>query len=396
MAPVTRTRKALAAVAAVIVALAAYALLKPARNTTTPAYATAAATVADIEQTVLATAKLEPKALVSVGAQVSGQIKTLAVTVGQTVKAGQLVAEIDAQPQQNEVTRAGLGIENLKAQRNAQTAANRQAKLALDRQQKMLDAGLTAHADFDAAQAAYDTSTAQLAALDAQIRSQQAQLDIARINLGYTRIVAPMDGVVVAVVTKQGQTVNANQAAPTIVMLAKLDVMTIKAQVSEADVVSVKPGQTVYFTTLGNPDRRYYAKVRQIEPAPESIVSDNSTTASSSSSSSTAIYYNALFDIPNTDGTLYPSMTAQVYIVIAEAKQALSIPASALGEKDADGRYTVQVVGKDRKAQPRKVRIGINTRVTCQVLEGLKAGEAVVIGDAGDVKPSDDRGPMMF
>ncbi|MFO1400976.1 MAG: efflux RND transporter periplasmic adaptor subunit [Steroidobacteraceae bacterium] len=392
----TRSRKVLVAAAAVIVALAAYALLRPARKTATPAYATAVATVGDIEQTVLATAKLEPKALVSVGAQVSGQIKTLAVAVGQGVKAGQLVAEIDAQPQRNEVTRAGLGIENLKAQRNAQLAANRQAQLALERQQKMLAAGLAARADFDAAQAAYDTSTAQLAALDAQIRSQQAQLDIARINLGYTRIVAPMDGVVVAVVTKQGQTVNANQAAPTIVMLAKLDVMTIKAQVSEADVVSVKPGQTVYFTTLGNPDRRYYAKVRQIEPAPESIVNENSTTASSGSSSSTAIYYNALFDIPNTDGTLYPSMTAQVYIVIAEAKQVLTIPATALGGKDADGRYTVQVLGKDRKPQPRKVRIGINTRVTCQVLDGLRAGDAVVIGDAGDVKQDGDRGPMFF
>lgn len=139
-----------------------------------------------------------------------------------------------------------------------------------------------------------------------------------------------MDGTVVAIVTEEGQTVNANQTAPTIVKLAKLDTMTIKAQISEADVMKVEKGQTVYFTTLGNSDKKHYAQLRQVEPAPNSI---NTETTNTSSSSSTAVYYNALFDVPNEDGKLRIDMTAQVYIVLAEAKNVLTIPAAAIQTK---------------------------------------------------------------
>ena len=393
MPPTWRHKRAIFAVVSIAGVIAAIGFFRPAGHADS---LTVPVKRADIEQSVLCTGTLQASKLVSVGAQVSGQLKHLAVKLGERVTAGQLLAEIDPVLQQNDLRDAEGSLEVAEANLRAKSVQLAQNRLELQRQQTMFAADASSKAEFDTAKAAVDTTEAEQAALAAQARKAASQLEKARANLGYTRIVAPMDGVVVAVVTKQGQTVNANQAAPTIVMLAKLDVMTIKAQVSEADVVSVKPGQTVYFTTLGNPDRRYYAKVRQIEPAPESIVNENSTTASYGSSSSTAIYYNALFDIPNTDGTLYPSMTAQVYIVIAEAKQVLTIPATALGGKDADGRYTVQVLGKDRKPQPRKVRIGINTRVTCQVLDGLRAGDAVVIGDAGDVKQDGDRGPMFF
>jgi macrolide-specific efflux system membrane fusion protein len=173
--------------------------------------------------------------------------------------------------------------------------------------------------------------------------------------------------------------------------------MTVSAQISEADVIKVHPGQTAYFTILGNPDKRYYGKLRTIEPAPESLQTETSPTASSSSSSNStqAIYYNGQFEVPNTTGELRISMTAQVYIVLGEAKNTLLIPSAALGSKAADGTYTVQVVGKDRRPVTRKVRIGLNNNATAQVLSGLEAGENVVVGE-GSATPNPEqnfRGP---
>src|SRR5690606_16431801 len=170
-------------------------------------------------------------------------------------------------------------------------------------------------------------------------------------DLGYTQIVAPMDGTIVAIVTEEGQTVNANQSAPTIVKLAKLDYMTIKAEISEADVMKVEKGQTVYFTTLGNSDKKHYAKLRQVEPAPNSI--NTETNNSSTSSSSTAVYYNALFDVPNEDGKLRIDMTAQVYIVLNEAKNALTVPAAALqGSNRTQGKPGERNTNRAKEQKP--------------------------------------------
>lgn len=204
-----------------------------------------------------------------------------------------------------------------------------------------------------------------------------------------------MDGVVVSVVTKQGQTVNANQSAPTIVILAKLDVMTVKAEVSEADVIDVKPDLPVYFTILGDPDKRYEAKLRLIEPAPESIVNevDSSSTTSSSSTTDSAIYYNALFEVPNEDGRLRALMTAKVSIVLAKRANALMIPSTALGAKGKDGTYSVRVKGEDGKIAARKVRIGIDNNISAEVLSGLKEGESVVVGEASTAAKT-NQGPM--
>ena len=256
----------------------------------------------------------------------------------------------------------------------------------------------TSHADYEAAEADLKNARAAVAAVDAQIQQARVSVSNAEVNLGYTQVSAPMDGVVVAVVTKQGQTVNANQSAPTIVILAKLDVMTIKAEVSEADVIKVDPGMPVYFTILGDPDTRYTATLRQVEPAPESIVNEVSTTASSSSStSSTAIYYNALFEVPNAKGKLRALMTAQVSIVLARRQNALQIPSSALGEKGKDGLYAVRVMDGDGRVAVRKVRIGLNNNAVAEVLSGLKQSEKVVIGEAStrtDDSSSNNRRPM--
>ena len=191
---------------------------------------------------------------------------------------------------------------------------------------------------------------ANIDALKAQILQAQVTVDTAKVNMGYTRITAPIDGQVVAIVTQQGQTVNANQSTPTIIKLAQTETMTVKTQISEADVTRVKMGQKVYFTILGEPNKRYTATLRSIEPAPDSILTET-TSSTSTTAASTAIYYNGLFDAPNEDGKLRISMTAQVQIVRADAPGALTIPATALGPRGKDGSYIVRVVGADGQAK---------------------------------------------
>jgi len=212
-------------------------------------------------------------------------------------------------------------------------------------------------------------------------------------------ITAPMDGKVVSIVTKEGQTVNSAQLAPTIIILAELKTMTVKALVSEADVIRVKPQQPAYFTILGDPDHRYNGNLRSVEPAPDSISSDGSD-KNKNNATAAPVYYNALFDVPNPDNLLRISMTAQVSIVLNEAKGALMIPSTALGERGKDGRYLVKVLQtKDGKhtVDSRQVRIGINN-IQAQVLDGLKAGEKVIVGDSGDSgsKPAEEPATMIM
>jgi macrolide-specific efflux system membrane fusion protein len=337
----------------------------------------------DLEDTVLATGVIRPVKQVSVGAQVSGQNKTLYVVLGDVVKQGQLIAEIAATPQNNALRNAEAALQNYTAQRQAKQAALEQALLALKRQQELMSQDATSKQNLEAAQASVNTLQADGKALDAQIQQQRISTDTARVNLGYTRILAPMDGVVSAVVSEEGRTVNANQSAPTIIKVASLSTVTIKAQISEADVVRVKAGMPVYFTILGEPRKRYEAKLRTIEPTPESEQTDATTTTSSTTTA--AVYYNGLFEVPNPEGKLKVSMTAQVSVVLGNAKDALLIPSSALGKRNKSGTYTARVlegVGEQAKVVNREVKIGLNNRVQAQVLSGLKEGEKVVVGEA--------------
>lgn len=350
-----------------------------------PTFATAEVTRADLEDSVLASGTIDAVERVSVGAQASGQLKSLKVALGDRVTKGQLVAEIDDMTQQNELRNAQAALQTRRAERAAKVATLKQAELAFRRQRQMLAQEASSREAFETAEATLAVTKAEIASLDAQIAQAEIQVDTAKVNLGYTRIMSPMDGVVVAVVTKEGQTVNSMQSAPTIIKVAQVDTMTIKAQISEADVTRVRPGLPVYFTILGEPDERYHATLRAVEPAPDSIQKDEATsslTSSSSSSTSAAVYYNGLFDVANPDEKLRISMTAQVFIILGQAKDAVVIPSSALGKRIADGRYTVRVVGADDKPQDREIKVGMNNNVSAQVLEGLTVGEKVVSADS--------------
>lgn len=279
---------ALAAVAGLVL----YTVQAPAEA---PKYQTAPVERSDIENTVLATGLLEGVKQVDVGAQVSGQLKSLKVKVGDKVKKGQWLAEIDPLVLQNTLRQAQVDEENLQAQKRATQAQLKQTKAIYQRYQNLQEDASISRQDFETAQSDYEVQQANLLSLDAQIKSAHIQIDTAKVNLAYTRIVAPIDGDVVGIVTQEGQTVIANQLAPVLLKLADLDTMTIKAQVSEADVIHIAPGQEVYFTILGE-DKRYYGKLRGTEPAPQNFLE---TPPAGTPKQNTAVFYNALFEVPN-------------------------------------------------------------------------------------------------
>ncbi len=355
---------------------------------------TAKTRLGDVEDVVLANGVLRPNKLVNVGAQVSGQVKALHVRLGETVKRGQLIAEIDPTPQQNSLRDERASIAVMQAQRAARIAALEQAKANLARQQTMMREDATSRQELQAARAQFTSARSELAVLEAQLRQAGIKLETAHVNLGYTRIVAPMDGVVVAIVTEAGQTLNSVQSAPTVVKLASLDPMLVEAQISEADVPRVKPGMPAWFTLLGDPDRRYATTLKSIDPGPTDLAKDTS----GASGTSSAIYYNALLEVPNADGNLRISMTAKVNIVARKASDVLLVPAAALGARKPDGRYPVRVVVALRdggqRVETRDVRIGLNNRIDAEVVSGLKAGEEVVVGEDTSAMPLEMDAPV--
>ena len=374
-----------------------------------------------VEDAVTATGTLQPRDYVDVGTQVSGQLKKLHVEIGSTVQAGQLLAEVDPTVYLSRVDADRAQLLNLRAQ-----LADREAQLVLAEQQFRRQTNLmreqagTAEA-LQTAEAAFASAKAQLDVLKAQIQQAGSTLRGDEANLSYTKIYAPMSGTVVAQSAKQGQTLNANQQAPNVLRIADLSTMTIQSQVSEADVSRLNVGMDVYFTTLGNPNKRWQAKLRQINPTPETV--------------NNVVLYNALFDVANPDGALMTQMTAQIFFVIAQAKDVITVPLSALrpaagpdgmkgvrrGQGATDtkgtagastasandkagsprgnassarndgagvdprarfraGQARVRVVKPDGTVEVRDVKVGVMNRVAAEIVAGLDAGEQVVTG----------------
>lgn len=334
---------------------------------------TALVRLGTVEETVLASGTMEAKQLVSVGARVSGQIETLAVALGDEVKKGDLIAKIDSQDQQNAVLTAKANLANIKAQIAAKNASLVKAKWTLDRQKNLTTSDYASKEDLEAAQAEVDVYKAELNALAAQQDSVEVTVSTAQIALERTNIVAPISGTVVAIVNDEGQTVNASQSAPTIVKLADLDSMVVKAEISEADVVHVKPEQQVFFTILGEPEHKFSATVRAVEPAPSAIETSDTI------STDVAIYYNGLLEVDNPDHLLRIGMTTEVSIILDKAENVLTVPSSAL-TKDADG-YTVKLYNAaDGTTTTVPVKVGLNNKVRAEIISGLSEGEEVVTG----------------
>jgi macrolide-specific efflux system membrane fusion protein len=245
----------------------------------------------------------------------------------------------------------------------------------------------------ETAEAAFNTLQAEVEALDAQISQASVEVENAEVNLGYTKVRAPMDGTVVAVVTKAGQTLNAVQAAPTIVVLAQLDMMRVKVQISETDIGRVRPDQDVRFTIMGNPNDPVSARLEQIEPAPTTIATDSGSGTGTSATpiqGSQAVYYNGLFSTPNPDGRLRPMMTASVRIVVGKAEKVPLVPWPALTARDAQGRYRVRLRLPSGDTVERLVVAGLTDKINAQVIDGLSIGDEVIIPADGEVSTDSD------
>lgn len=397
-----KSRLFLSLVVLVVLSSGGYFIWKRYFTVEAPRYITAPVTTGTVSETVLATGILKPVKLVAVGAQVSGRITALHVKSGDEVKQGDLIAEIDSVSQENDLRKAKAALANVEAQLAEKQANLAQANSVLARQQSVYESRAGALADLETAQSTVKATEAQIAALKAQIVEAQVAVSTADANLGYTRITAPMAGTVLAVVNQEGRTVNANQSVPTIVILGQLDTMTVRAEISEADIVRVKAGQKVRFNIVGDPGRQYDAVLSSIEPAPESITSDSAvttstTSSSSSSAASSAVYYIGTFNIDNKDRRFRTYMTAEVRIILGEAKDALTVPSAAL-MAGKDGTY-VRVLYADGTTARRKVDVGLNNKTNAEIRSGLETGEHVVVGEGSADRQSSSslrRRPAVF
>ncbi|MDO4896124.1 MAG: efflux RND transporter periplasmic adaptor subunit [Moraxella sp.] len=388
-----------------------YAYFKP--KPALPSYLTADVVMGDIESTVMASGKVKPIKSVDVGAQVSGRIIKLYVDVGDEVKKGDLIAQINQVEQKNTVSNAQASLNQAQAnlaQAKASLASSqgtiasgeatlkarlaelKKAEQALARMTPLVKIDAVSRQDYDDAKIAVDVARANVdvartsidnakndvANAKANIQSQKAainkaqnELSTAQENLSHTVITAPMDGTVVSVSQKEGTTVNAMQSAPTIVTLADLSRVRINAQISEADVVGVKAGMPARFNIIGNTEQQYNTTLTGVEPAPENI--------STTSSTDSAVYYIGYLDVDNAERKFRIDMTAQVNIITDSVKNVLTIPSSALTSDK--GKYSVRVVGADGMAKPVDVTVGLNNRVNAEITSGLKQGDKVVISE---------------
>lgn len=350
----------------------------------------------DIEASVSAIGTLQPVRSVDVGAQVSGQITHIHVQPGATVKKGQLLAEIDASVLAATVEAGQAQIASLRAQLDDARAQLELAQFQHVRQQQMDQEEATRAEDVQTAAATRKSAIARVAQYEAQIRQTVATLRADEARLGYTRIYAPIAGVVTAVDVKEGQTLNATYQTPTVLRIADLSRMTVWTDVSEADIGQVRAGLPAYFSTLGAERRRWNGTVRQVLPAPPvpaETVKASSTAAPAAGTK--AVQYTVLFDVDNPDAVLMPQMTAQVTFVVAAVKNVLVAPLEAFSAaEDGSDTYQARVLtGKpgSQFAETRRVKLGQRDRLQAEVLDGLKQGDDIVTGRTGN-----DNGPRRF
>ena len=287
-------------------------------NAPLPNYQTLVVRKGDLQQSVLATGKLDALRKVDVGAQVSGQLKTLHVNIGDKVKKDQLLGVIDPEQAQNQIKEVEATLMELRAQLNQARAESKLAQVTLARQQQLAQRQLVSRQDLDTAATDLAVKQAQIGTIEAQIKRNQATLDTAKTNLDYTRILAPMAGEVTQITTLQGQTVIA-------------------------------------------------AQLKDILPTPEKV--------------NDAIFYYARFEVPNPQGILRLDMTAQVHIQLAEVKNVITIPLSALGDAVGDNRYHVRLL-RTGEVKEREVIIGARNDTDVAVVQGLEEGDEVIVGES--------------
>jgi len=296
--------------------------------------------------------RLRTGAEVRVGAQVSGIVRRLFVTVGSRVAQGQVIAKIDSRP-----------IEVKVQQARAQLAQARvtQAKATLDehRSRQLFDAGIISKQQFDDAGAA-------LAAANAGVETAESGVEQASVDLRYVEIRAPIPGTVASVSTQQGETVAASFATPTFVTIIQKEALEVVAMVDEADIGNVRPGEAATFTTETWPDHAFAGTVERIAPA-STIISG-------------VVNYEVAISIRRDVAMLKPDMTSNVNIVTAE-RRVLEVPADCV-HRDGDGSY-VTVRSASGSPVQRSVEVGNKSGGEVEIVRGIDAGTSVLEAENG-------------
>ena len=342
-----------------------------------PFYEATQVTRGDLVQYVTASGSLEAVVSVDVGSQISGRISILNADYNSAVKKGDLVAEIDPAPYQAQVHQAEGDLESAQAGKEL-------ARLTMERKKALV-------AQHAGPQSDLDKAVADLAQAAATVTIKEAVLENEKVNLGYCKITAPVDGIVIARKVDIGQTVAAAMTTPILFTIAQdITKMHIETSVSEADIGQVKPGQTADFEVDAYPDEVFHGRVAQVRK--DAMVTNNVVT------------YTVVVDVDNPEQKLFPGMTADVSILVARRNHALMVsnaalrfipPQEASYEKAASSpasllsrsqRTVYLPSGNGQTLKVAIVRAGITDGANSEVLEGLKEGDCVVTATSAGLR----------
>lgn len=378
--------------------IAAASLYFMTQNTAeSPTFLTEEVKRADIFNTVIASGTVESANKVNVGAQVSGKMTHLYVKLGQDVKKGDVIAQIDSTTQLNILNAKKAALASYQAQLNAKKVVYQTALSQYERQNKLYRQQSTSLDNLNSAKNSLEVAQADMKALQESVKQAEIEVNTAETNLGYTQITSPIDGTVISTPISEGQTLNANQTTPTIVTVANLDKMRIKLEISEGDISKVQAGQEVRFNTLSDNRKFYQGVIDSVDPATTTITDAlASVTNTSSSNSTSAVYYYANMLIDNPNRSLRIGMTTENNIHISGVKNVLAVPNMALKAKGKD--YVVQVLNEENQPIERQVKIGVKNDVHTEILEGLQEGDNVILSQvaAGEKVGTQTRGPRIF
>jgi HlyD family secretion protein len=361
---------------------AAYLVLGSGGGDGSPRYVTVVVDRGPIRAAVTATGVVNPVKTVQVGTYVSGPIQEIEVDFNSTVREGQLLAKIDPRPFQVKVDAAEAELSNARAGLEKAKADASLKALSLERAKRLSRDGIVSAAEVDAAVSEDRQARAQVALAGAQVESAGARVAEARVNLAYTDIVSPVDGVVVSRNVDVGQTVAASFQTPTLFLVAQdLREMQVNASVSESDIGGVEAGQTAAFTVDAYPGAPFQGTVTQVRNAPVTLQN--------------VVTYEVIIGVDNADLRLKPGMTANVTVATANRDDAVRVPTAALRFRPplpADGAVAVaapegaprtsRIWKLDRRGEPTPVPIerGIADERFTEVTAGIQPGDRVIIG----------------
>jgi len=347
----------------------------------------------DIKETVTATGTVNAVTTVLVGTQVSGTIKQIYVDFNSPVKKGQIIAQIDPALFESQVEQAEANLLSAKANLEKAEAVLLDAKRTVDRNRELFSRNLIARSELETAETNYTTAKAQVTVAESQIAQSEAALKNAETNLRYTRIVSPVDGIVISRNVDVGQTVAASFQTPTLFTIAQdLTKMQIDTNVDEADIGKIEVGQHVEFTVDAYPDTVFNGRVWQIRNAPITVQN--------------VVTYDVVIKVDNPGLKLKPGMTANVSIITAEKRDILMIPNAALRFRPSDfNKMDVYQKGpglwviEEGKIKRIPVSTGISDGNHTELISGqLKEGQEVIVESLAKRKeqPPVSRGPRFF